>query len=195
MWYNYNNGKHADMHKIRVPYFYYWYRRLTKHEAIARYMGATVFLPFLVWLNSQKKRFAALPKEEESLYSGAQYVATIGRNQYGFETRAAKSFEHGLSTVLGVEIFGHILSQDVDMFRAEELSDEDGGLTGDFSEEDILALRKEPNHAPHVGIVFFRPEMHYLNEKPNDFLSPYKVVGENIPKSSHGHEESHKGHH
>jgi hypothetical protein len=176
---------------------------MTKHEAYSRYMGMFIAVPFLAWAHKTYKRFRPLSNtEDESVYSGAQYIAAIGRNQYGFETRAAKSFEHVLSIVLGGEILGHILSQDVDIFRAEELSDEDGGLTGDFSEEDILSLRKEQNHTPHVGIVYFRPEMHYLNEKPNDFLSPYKVVGENIPKNnshgheSHGHNHGHNhGHH
>ena len=69
----------------------------------------------------------------------------------------------------------HILQQDSDPFRQSELGDEDQGLAGDFSELDILELRKEKNHLPHVGIVYSRPEMHYLNEKPNDYLSPYKV--------------------
>ena len=81
---------------------------------------------------------------------------------------------------MGKEILTHILSQDKDMFRQEELSDEDGGLAGDLTNEDIIDLYKEDKHEPHLGIVYKAPHKHYLNEKPNDFLSPYKVVEDKI---------------
>jgi hypothetical protein len=105
----------------------------------------------------------------------------------GFETRASKSFEHLLSILLGREIFNHILNQDSDPFRAEELTDDGLGLAGDLSEEDVLDLHREKKHEPHLGIVYRHPHKHYLNDAPNDLLSPYKVVGEKIDKHSHQH--------
>jgi hypothetical protein len=131
-----------------------------------------------MFLNKSKKRFSNVPEKEEVLFSGPQYVAAIGRNKTGFETRAAKTFEHIMSIVLGEEIMSHILNQDSDIFKAEELSDDDGGLAGDLSEEDSLELLKTEQHEPHLGIVYRHPQAHYLNEKPNDFLSQYKVEGE-----------------
>ena len=112
-------------------------------------------------------------------------MASIGRNQYGFETRASRSFEHIISIVLGSEILGHILNQDTDMFRQEELGDEDGGLVGDFSEEDILELHKTEAHEPHLGLVFRRPQHHFLNEGPSDLLTPYKIVNETTHSPNH----------
>ena len=188
LWYDYNNGKHHDMKRVRTIWLEHWIKRMCKHEAYSRYIGMFIVVPMWLWIFSTYKRFKPLPKPEESLYSGAQFVASIGRNQFGYETRAAKSFEHAMGVVLGKEILGHILSQDSDVFRQEELQDEDQGLAGDFSEEDVLQLWKEPNHVPHAGIVYFRPEKHYLNEKPNDFLSPYKILGEEtVVKTNHGH--------
>ena len=58
------------------------------------------------------------------------------------------------------------------------MTDDGQGLAGDLSEEDILDLRREKKHEPHIGIVYRHPHKHYLNESPNDLLSPYKVVGE-----------------
>lgn len=187
LWYNYNNGKHYEMHRMKYVYFDHWLRRFTKTEGAFRFVGAYLFLPFLFWAYKTYKRFGIPPKEEESLYSEVQQVANLSRNPYGFETRAAKSFEHMLGILLGKEIMGHILSQDSDIFRQEELGDEDEGLVGDFTEEDVLHLRKQVGHSPHVGIVFFEPDRHYLNEKPNDFLSPYKVVGEKEQTKSSSH--------
>lgn len=92
-----------------------------------------------------------------------------------------------MSIILGNEIMNHILSQDADVFRAEELSDDDQGLAGDLSEEDILDLHREKKHEPHLGIVYRHPHRHYLNEKPSDLLTPYKVAGEKVQSSGHGH--------
>jgi hypothetical protein len=123
------------------------------------------------------------------LYTGPEYIGALGRNPYGYETRVGKSFEHVISVLLGGEIMTHILNQDSDIFRTEELQDEDQGLMGDFSEEDILDLHREKKHEPHLGIVYRHPGKHYLNEKPNDLLSPYKVVGEKV--QSHGYHNTH----
>lgn len=175
MWYDFNNGKHHDMKRARTIWVEHWVRRFCKHEAYSRYAFTYILTPFFLYLYSQYKRFKPLPKPEESVFSGAQYVANIGRNQYGYETRATRSFEHMASVVFGAEIMTHILDIDGEKFRQEEVGDEDKGLAGDFTEEDIIQLRKVENHMPHVGIVYFRPDKHYLNEKPNDYLSPYKV--------------------
>lgn len=194
LWYNFNNGKHHEMKRLRVTFVEHWFKRMAKLEGNQHFMFAVLMVPFYVYLYKTYKRFQ-LPKdkEEEPIFTTAQYIASLGRNQYGFETRATKSFEHAFSVLLGSEILGHILNQDSDYFRQEELEDEDGGLVGDFSEEDIVGLRKEEGHVPHVGIVFFKPEKHYLNEKPNDFLSPYKIVGEKKLEKNDSH-DSHYGH-
>ena len=55
-------------------------------------------------------------------------------------------------------------------------------MSGDLSEEDAMDLLKENGHEPHLGIVYRHPHKHYLNEKPNDFLSQYRIEGE--PKSN-----------
>lgn len=201
LWYDYNNGKHHEMKKVRSFYFEHWLRRLCKHEAFSRTFVWFVMIPFWIYVYKTFKRFRPVSNnEEESLFSGAQFVSVIGRNHYGFESRASKSFEHALGVLLGKEILGHILEQDNDVFRQEEIADEDAGLIGDFTEEDILALRKVPNHLPHVGIVYLRPEKHYLNEKPNDFLSPYKIENEVNPLLQNDNNKVHKeitnqGHH
>ena len=148
-------------------------------------------IPFFFWLFKTFKRFSAAKEEDKTIYNNNQYVATIGRNHYGFESRATKSFEHVISVLLGSDILGHILSQDSDFFRQEEIGDEDEGLAGDFSEDDIVSLRKTPGHSPHIGVVFFQPDRHYLNEKPNDFLSPYRVEGEAKNTNSNNHSIKH----
>jgi len=175
LWYDFNNGKHHDMKRLRTVWLEHWLKRFCKHEAYSRSFIIFCIFPLYGYLFSTYKRFQPLKKSGTEYFSGAQYVANIGRNHYGFETRATKSFEHAMSTLLGRDILSHILSMDSDVFRKDETGDEDKGLVGDFSEEDIISLKKQENHLPHVGIVYFRPEMHYLNEKPNDFLSPYKV--------------------
>ena len=180
LWYNYNNGQHHDMKRLRTIWMEYWIRRFCKHEAYSRPFLYAVVTPAFAYIYSTYKRFQPLKTEEASIYSGSQYVASLGRNHYGFETRAAKSFEHAMSVALGSDILTHILALDGEHMRAEEVGDEDQGLMGDFSEEDIISLRKEENHLPHVGIVYFRPELHYLNAKPSDYLSPYKIVGEKV---------------
>ena len=67
------------------------------------------------------------------------------------------------------------------------MTDDGQGLAGDLSEEDILDLRREKKHEPHIGIVYRHPHKHYLNESPNDLLSPYKVVGDNHTSKSIHH--------
>jgi len=178
MWYDYNNSKHHEIRRMRSLWLEHILRRMTKHEAHTRFFLFFVVGPMLFWLNKTKKRFAAEPEPEPFLYSGPQYVAAIGRNQMGFESSAAKSFEHVMSIILGNEIMSHILNQDADVFKAEELSDDDQGLSGDLSEEDALDLLKDVKPEPHLGIVYRHPNAHYLNEKPNDFLSVYKLEGE-----------------
>lgn len=176
LWYDYNNGKHHDMRRVRTVWLEHWVRRFCRHEAYSRAFGYLIVLPMFLYLYKTYNRFKPEKKKDDtSIYSGAQFVAALGRNQYGFESRVSKSFEHSIGVIMGKEIMSHILQQDSDPFRQSELGDEDQGLAGDFSELDILELRKEKNHLPHVGIVYSRPEMHYLNEKPNDYLSPYKV--------------------
>ena len=83
-----------------------------------------------------------------------------------------------MSVLLGNEIMTHVFNADSDNFRAEQIGDDDQGLSGDLSEEDILDLYREKNHEPHLGIVYRNPQHHYLNDAPNDLLSPYKIVGE-----------------
>ena len=123
------------------------------------------------------------------------YIASIGRNQYGFETRVTKSFEHSLSVLLGKDILGHIFSQDFDSFRQEHLADLDSGLAGDMSEEDVLDLMKDiDKHPPHLGIVYRHPQLHYLNDKPSDLLSPYKLIGESN-NQTHGFDSHPSTHH
>lgn len=167
--------------RLRSLWLEHWLKRFCKHEAHMRFLIFFAIFPLASFLNKSRKRFLTPPEKEEVLYSGPQYVAAIGRNKTGFETRAAKTFEHVMSIVLGEEIMGHILNQDSDIFKAEELSDDDQGLAGDLSEEDALDLLKEEQHEPHLGIVYRHPQAHYLNEKPHDFLSMYNLEGE-IPK-------------
>ncbi len=163
---------------MRSLWLEHWLKRITKHEAHTRFFIFFCIIPFFAYINKSRKRFMKDPDPEEILYSGPQYVATIGRNQMGFETRAAKTFEHVMSIILGEEIMGHILNQDSTVFKAEELSDDDGGLAGDLSEEDALELLKEDQHESHIGIVYRHPQANYLKKKPNDFLSQYRVEGE-----------------
>lgn len=86
----------------------------------------------------------------------------------------------------------HIFNSDSDTFRAEQIGDDDQGLSGDLSEEDILDLYREKKHEPHLGVVYRNPQYHYLNEAPNDLLSPYKVKGEGHQSHSHhGHGVQH----
>jgi hypothetical protein len=90
----------------------------------------------------------------------------------------------------------HIFEQDNDLFRQEHIGDIDSGLQGDLSEEDILDLMREKQHEPHLGIVLRNPHLHPLNEKPNDYLSPYVVEGEVLPATHHHHHHnSHQSHH
>ena len=74
----------------------------------------------------------------------------------------------------------HVFNADSDNFRAEQIGDDDQGLSGDLSEEDILDLYREKNHEPHVGIIYRHPQHHYLNDAPSDLLTPYKTVGEKL---------------
>ena len=93
----------------------------------------------------------------------------------------------GLSVVMGEEILSHILENDANPFRQEQINDFDDGLAGDLAEEDVLDLMKEHQHGGHMGVCFRNPQYHHLNEKPNDYLSPYKVVGE----VTQSHQENH----
>ena len=86
----------------------------------------------------------------------------------------------------------HIFNSDSDTFRAEQIGDDDQGLSGDLSEEDILDLYREKKHEPHLGVDYRNPQYHYLNEAPNDLLSPYKLKGENLPELNH--HNSHRAH-
>ena len=180
LWYNFNNGKHQDMKRVRTWWIDHWIRRMTKHECFNQIFWPMVILPFIAYAFKIRKRFKTLPEQEETVFSGSQFVAFIGRNHWGYETRASKSFESAINTLMGKDIISHITNQDNDPYRVEELEDEKSGLVGDFTEEDIIELRKQEKHEPHLGIVFRYPEHHYLNEKPNDMLSPYKLQNEKI---------------
>ena len=64
-----------------------------------------------------------------------------------------------------------------------------------MSEEDILDLMKDDSkHPPHLGIVYRNPQLHYLNDKPSDILSCYKIAGEKPVNNTHDH-ASHSAHH
>jgi len=56
-----------------------------------------------------------------------------------------------------------------------------------FINKDILDLHRDKKHEPHMGIVYRHPHRHFLNEGPNDVLSPYKVEGEHLKPSGHAH--------
>lgn len=90
----------------------------------------------------------------------------------------------------------HIFNADSDTFRAEQIGDDDQGLSGDLSEEDILDLYREKKYEPHLGIVYRNPQYHYLNDAQNDLLSPYKEIGEKLSEKKIHHHEAHgHGHH
>jgi hypothetical protein len=180
MWYDYNNPKHHEIKRLRTTFIEHFGRRLFKHEAYLRFFGAVCFVPFIFFVMKQRSKYKKLKEPEPSVYSSSHLIANIGRNTYGFETRTSKSFEMTLSVVLGGDLLNHILSADSDAFRSEESQDEDAGLSGDFTEEDILDLHREKKHEPHMGIVYRHPHRHFLNEGPNDILSPYKVEGEHL---------------
>jgi hypothetical protein len=186
LWYDYNNPKHHEIKRLRTTFIEHVARRLFKHEAYLRFFGAFCFIPFLFFLWKQRSKYRQTKQPEPSIYSTAQLIANIGRNTYGFETRANRSFEQALSVVVGGDLMNHILSADSDQFRSEEQQDEDA----DFTEEDILDLYRDKKHEPHLGIVFRHPHRHHLNDSPNDLLSPYKVSGEVLPQQGHHH-----GHH
>ena len=184
MWYDYNNPKHHEIKRLRTTFIEHFARRLFKHEAYVRFFGAFCVLPFVFFLYKQYSKYR-LPKNlDQVVYSTPQLIANIGRNNYGYETRTTKSFEMTLSVLLGGDLLNHILSMDSDQFRSEESQDEDAGLPGDFTEEDILDLHREKLHEPHLGIVYRHPHRHFLNVGPNDILSPYKLSEEKIVKKS-----------
>jgi hypothetical protein len=188
LWYDYNNPRHHEIKRLKTTYLEHIGRRLFKHESNLRFFGAVCFWPFLFFLIKQKGKYKQPKEEEPIIYSAAHTIANIGRNNYGFETRANNSFEMGMSVLVGGELLSHILEADSNPFRSEENQDEDAGLVGDFTEEDILDLFRETKHEPHLGIVYRHPHKHHLNETPSDYLSPYKVVGEKTaPQKEHHH--------
>lgn len=187
MWYDYNNPKHHEIQKLRTSFLEHIGRRLFKHEAYLRFFGAFCFFPFIAFLLKQRSKYKKQKEAQPSIYSASQLVANIGRNNWGYETRPNSSFEKTISVLIGGDLMNHILQADSNPFRSEESQDEDAGLMGDFTEEDILDLFRETKHEPHLGIVYRRPDKHYLNVAPNDFLSPYKIVGESAQTVSKGH--------
>merc|ERR1712032_1171768 len=94
----------------KMTWFEHWIKRLCKHESHSRFALAFLGIPFALFILKQRKKYKKDPEAEASIYSGAQYVAAIGRNQFGFETRATKSFEHALSVLLGNEIMSHVFN-------------------------------------------------------------------------------------
>jgi hypothetical protein len=90
LWYDYNNPKHHEIKRLKTTFIEHIGRRLFKHDAYLRFFGAICFIPFFFFLNKQRNKYKALPEPESSPYSNAQLIANIGRNPYGFETRANK---------------------------------------------------------------------------------------------------------
>ena len=61
-----------------------------------------------------------------------------------------------------------------------------------MTEEDILDLMKDDSkHPPHLGVVYRNPQHHYLNDKPSDLLSCYKIVGEQVRQTKPSTESVH----
>lgn len=177
LWYDYNNIKHWEVGKATMSWPVHFVKRVCKHDFHFRAFNMFFGLPFFLFLLNQRKKFKPKKEEKKENYYGyAQYVANIGRNHYGFETRVTKSFEHTLSAVVGDEVLNHILNMDGVQSRTEANQDESAGLAGDFAEEDIVDIYREEKHDPHLGIVYRHPHKHYLNDSPNDLLSPYKVL-------------------
>lgn len=191
LWYDFNNPKHHEIKRLRTTFIEHIARRFFKHEAYLRFFGAMCFVPFIVFCFKQRSKYKKLKEPEQSIYSTPQLIANIGRNHFGFETRANRSFEQVLAIVVGGDLLNHILNADADIFRTEEGQDEDAGLFGDFAEEDVVDLFREKKHEPHLGIVYRHPHKHHLNQAPNDLLSPYKVEGEVLPKKNNGHGNAH----
>ncbi len=178
LWYDFSNPKHHEIKRLRTTFTEHIMRRFFKHESYLRFFSAFCIAPFIFFLVKQRSKYKVLPEPEEPAYSTPQLIANIGRNHFGFETRANRSFEQVMSVVVGGSLLSHILNADADIFRTEENQDEDAGLMGDFAEEDIVDLFREKKHEPHLGIVYRHPHRHHLNQTPSDYLSPYVVEGE-----------------
>jgi hypothetical protein len=186
LWYDHNNPRHFEILRQRATFFEHILRRICKHDVNMRAFFGFVLFPFFAFLWKQKKRFTKQNNDELSVTS-AQLIANTGRNKYGFESRGTKSFEHSLGILISKNVLSHTLEGGSNPFMSEEMIDEDAGLEADFNAEDLLNMHKEDKHEPHVGIVFRHPHKHYLNDSPNDYLSPYKVVGETVPEPGHHH--------
>jgi hypothetical protein len=58
LWYDYNNNKHQEIKRLKVLWLQHGLRRMTKHESYERFFLAFCVLPFLLWLNKQKKKYS-----------------------------------------------------------------------------------------------------------------------------------------
>lgn len=187
MWYDHNNPKHYEILRQRSTFFEHIIRRICGHDIHMRFFMVFCMLPLFGYLLKQRKRFTYKKVDEDISLSSAQLVANAGRNKYGFESRGTKSFEHAMGILISKSVFSNTLEGGKDPLIGEEIIDEDAGLESDMSEEDLLSVLKSEMHEPHLGIVFRHPHKHHLNEAPNDFLSPYKVVGEDAQHKHNSH--------
>ena len=98
------------------------------------------------------------------------------KNKFGFSTQIFGDFDMILEAVLNERFFNEALEYQNDEFRAQEITDNEGGLLGEMALSDIVEINKDTHEhgsGPPMSLRF--PGRRMNNYPKTDDLSIYKI--------------------
>ena len=123
-------------------------------------------------------KFSAQPEEDKK---GAEVyhrlLSIFGKNRYGYHTRFMSDFELFLESILNEKFIDTSTLYYDDPNVTKEIEDQEAGLMGDFSDQDVKHLLHDRSTGSHDHQILIRyPGRAGDNYDLGDQLSCYKIL-------------------
>lgn len=104
-------------------------------------------------------------------------VSIFAKNKYGYNTRFMSDFELFLESVLNEKFLDNSILYYDDEMTATEVEDQEAGLAGNFSHDDVAGLLHDKQSHDHSSYKAVRhPDRVGTNYPKGDALSCYKIL-------------------
>lgn len=122
--------------------------------------------------------FSELPKDKSvENEENFRLVSIFAKNKYGYNTRFMSDFELFLESILNEKFLDNSILYYDDEMTATEVEDQEAGLAGNFSQQDVAGLLHDKQHHDHDSFKAVRfPDRVGTNYPKGDALSCYKIV-------------------
>mgnify|MGYP001002036977 CR=1 FL=1 len=142
-----------------------------------RFAGALYTLTFVALVKAAYG-FSSVPeKDVVGKEEHFRLLSLFSKNKYGYNTRFMSEFELFLEAVLNEKFIDDSTSYYQNELTNTEVEDMEGGLVGEFSQQDMANLLHDVSSADHENFKALRyPDRVGTNYPKGDALSCYKIL-------------------